>query len=79
MLSWPPPPAGDDVVYFQDTERELAAAAVAPALLLAEQDMLILRVRHRRADVGAGSYEPVVEQVTHGLLQTDVDQLNGLG
>ena len=47
--------------------------------------MLVLTVRHRHVDigapgdVGAGRYQPVVEQVAHGLLQADVDQLNGLG
>ena len=45
--------AGNDVVNLQDGERELAAATVAPALLLAEQDVLVLAVRHRRIDVGA--------------------------
>ena len=75
----------DDMVNFQDAEGELAAAPVAPALLLAEQDVLVLAVGHRRVDVGApgdvcaGSYQPVVEQVAHGLLQTYVDQLHGLG
>ena len=76
---------GNDVVDLEDTEWELAAASVAPTLLLAEQDVLVLAVRHRRVDVsapgyvGAGRNEPVVEQVTHGLLQAHVDQLDGLG
>ena len=44
---------GDHMINLQDTERELAAAAVAPPLLLAEQDVLVLAVRDRRVDVGA--------------------------
>ena len=75
--------AWDDVVYLQDAERKLAAAPVAPAFLLAKQDVLVLLVRHEHVDVGAlgdvgaGREQPVVEQVAHGLLQEDVDQLNG--
>ena len=37
---------GDDVVNLQDAERELAAAVIAPALLLAKEDMLVLAVGH---------------------------------
>ena len=76
---------GDDVVHLQDAERELAAVAVASSLLLTKPDVLILSVWHRRVDVGplgdvgAGGNQSVVEQVAHGLLQADVDQLNGLG
>ena len=42
----------DDVVNLKDTERELAAASVAPAFLLAEEYVLVLPVRHRRVDIG---------------------------
>ena len=75
----------DDVVNLKDTERELAAASVAPAFLLAEEYVLVLPVRHRcvdiggPGDVGAGGDQPVVEQVAHGLLQAHVDQIDGLG
>ena len=41
------------MVNLKDAEGELAAASVAPALLLAEQDVLVLAVRYRRVDVGA--------------------------
>ena len=84
MLFWPTS-SEDDVVNLQDAERELAAAPVAPAFLLAEQHVLVLAVGHRRIDVGAPGdigadrHQPVVEQVAHGLLQAHVDQLNGLG
>ena len=40
--------AGDVVVHFQHAERELAATTVASALLLAEQDVLVLAVGHLR-------------------------------
>ena len=72
----------DDVVDLQDAERELAATPVASAFLLAEQDVLIQTVGHRRVDVGApgdvgaGGNQPVVEQVAHGLLQAHVDQFD---
>ena len=75
----------DDVVNLQYAERELAAASVAPTLLLADEDVLVLPIRHRRVDVGADrdvgprSNEPVVEQIAHGLLQAHVDQLDGFG
>lgn len=46
---------------------------VAPALLLAEQDVLVLSVRHRHVDVGAGCQQPVVEQVAHRPLQAHID------
>ena len=76
---------GNYVVNLKDTERELAAAPVAPSFLLAEEDVLVLPVRHRRVDIGAPGYvgaggdQPVVEQVAHGLLQAHVDQLDGFG
>ena len=76
---------GDDVVHLQNAKRELAAAAVAPAFLLAEQDMLVLTVGYQGldigapGDVGAGCYQPIVEQVGHGLLQAHADQFDGLG
>ena len=38
------------MAHFEDSERELAAASVAPALLLAEQDVLVLAVRDRRVN-----------------------------
>ena len=44
---------GDDVVHLQNAKRELAAAAVAPAFLLAEQDMLVLTVGYQGLDIGA--------------------------
>ena len=75
----------NNVVYLEDAERELAAASVAPALLLAEQDMLVLAVGYQGldigapGDVGAGCYQPIVEQVGHGLLQALADQFDGLG
>ena len=53
--------------------------------LLAEPDVHGLPVGHRNVDVGAagdlgaGCYQPVAEQVAHGLLQVHVDQLDGLG
>ena len=78
-------PEGDDVVHFEDAERELVATPVAPAFRLAEPDVHGLPVGHRNVDVGAagdlgaGCYQPVAEQVAHGLLQAHVDQLDGLG
>ena len=44
---------GDDVFNCQDAERVLAAAAVAPAFLLAEEDVLVLPIRGRHVNVGA--------------------------
>ena len=44
---------GDDVVNLQVSELERGLAAVAAALLLAEEDMLVLAVGDRRVDVGA--------------------------
>ena len=67
------------MVHFEDAERELVATPVAPAFLLAEPDVHGLPVGHRNVDVGAGCYQPVAEQVAHGLLQAHVDQLDGLG
>ena len=75
----------NNVLDGEIAERELAAAPVAPALLLTEQHVLVLALRHRRVDVGApgnvgaGGNQPVVEQAAHGLLQTHVDQYDGLG
>ena len=46
-------PLRDDVIHLQNAERELAAASVAPALLLAEQDVFVLPVGHWDVDVGA--------------------------
>lgn len=57
------------MVHLEHAEWELAAATVSPALLLPEKDVLVLAVRHRCVDVGAGSDESVVEQVAHGLVQ----------
>ena len=37
---------GDDVVDLEHTERELAPASVASAFLLAEQDVLVVAIRH---------------------------------
>ena len=51
MLSWPPPPIGM-MGPPRGGGRGLAAAPVAPALLLAEQHVLVLAVRHWRVDVG---------------------------
>ena len=75
-------PLRNDVVHFQHAERKLTAVAVAPALLLAEEDVLVLAVRHGRVDVGApgdggaGHNEPVAERVAHGLLHAHVDQFH---
>ena len=71
------------MVNLKDAEGELVAASVAPALLLAEQDVLVLAVRYRRVDVGApgdvctGRHQPVVEQIVHDLLQAHIDQVDG--
>ena len=43
---------GDDVINLEDAERELGPAPVAPALPLAEQDVLVLAVRHRGVVIG---------------------------
>ena len=75
----------DDVVHLQNLEREFAPTPVALALLLTEQDMLVLAVWNWRVDVGApgdvgaARNQTVVEQVAHGLLQAHIDQLDGLG
>ena len=66
---------GDDVVDLKVAERELAPASVAPALLLAEQGMLVLAGMAPARRCRCGQFE----QVAQGLLQGDVDQLNGLG
>ena len=56
---------GDDVVNLQDAERELTTAHVAPVLLLAEKNVLVLATRHRRVDfgapgdVGTGCHRPI--------------------
>ena len=77
--------AGDDVVDLQDAEGELAAAAVAAAFLLAEEDVFVLAVGDGRVDVGAtgnvgaGGDQAVVEELAHGLLQAHVDQFDGFG
>ena len=44
------------MVNLKVTERELAPASVAPALLLAEEHVFVLPVRHRRVDVGTPEY-----------------------
>ena len=70
----------DDVIDLEDSERELRPAA---ALLLAEQDVLVLAVGNGRLDVravrdvGAGSDVAVMKQTAHGLLEAHVDQLDG--
>ena len=46
----------NNVVNGEITEGEFAAAADAPALLLAEQNVLVLPVLHRRVDVGTPGY-----------------------
>ena len=77
-----------DVIDLEDSERELRPAAGAEALLLAEQDVLVLAVGNGRVgngsldvrapgDVGTGGEVAVVEQAAHGLLETHVDQLDG--
>ena len=52
--------AWDDVINLEAAEWELAAAAVAPTLLLAEQNTPVLAVGRRRVDAGAGRCQPVV-------------------
>ena len=72
------------MVDLEQLEREVALAAVAEALLLAEEDVLVLAVGNGRldvrapGDVRAGSDVAVVEQAAHGLLEAHVDQLDGL-
>ena len=72
-----------DVIDLEDSERELRPAAVAEALLLAEQDVLVLAVGNGSldvrapGDVGTGGEVAVVEQAAHGLLEAHVDQLDG--
>ena len=46
----------NNVVDGQITEWELSPATVATALLLAQQDVLVLVVRYRRVDVGASQW-----------------------
>ena len=41
------------MVNVKNAEGELATTPVAPALLLAEEDVLVLAVGNRRVDVGA--------------------------
>ena len=69
------PRASHTVVNLEKLEREVAIAAVAEALLPAEQDVLVLAVGNGRLDVGA-SWDvsasgdvAVVEQASHGLLE----------
>ena len=69
----------NNVVNGEIAELEGRPTTVAPAFLLAEQDMLVLAVRHRRVDVRApgnvraSRHQPIVEQITHRLLQAHVD------
>ena len=73
----------DDVIDLEDSEQELRPAAVAEALLLAEEDVLVLAVGNGRLDVraardvGAGGDVAVMKQTAHGLLEARVDQLDG--
>ena len=66
-----PTTSRDDVVHFKDAEREFTLAPVAPTLLLAEQDVLVLTVRHRHINVGTprdvrpGRDKAIVEQAPH--------------
>ena len=59
----------NDVVNGEIAVLEGHPTPVAPAFLLTEQNVLVLTVRCRRVDVcapgdvGAGRYQPVVEQV----------------
>ena len=75
---------GYTVVDLKQLEREIAPAAVARPLLLAEQDVLVLAVGNGSLDVGpvrdirAGGNVTVVEQAVHGLLEAHVDQFDGL-
>ena len=65
----------DDVIDLEDSEQELRPAAVAEALLLAEEDVLVLAVGNGRfdvraaRDVGAGGDVAVMKQTAHGLLE----------
>ena len=74
----------DDVIDLEDSKRELRPAAVAEALLLAEEDVLVLTVGDGRldirapGDVRASGDVAVVERAAHGLLEAHVDQLDGL-
>ena len=74
---------GHSVVNLEQLEREIAFAAVAQPLLLAEQDMLVLAVGNGRLDgstprdVRAGGDVAVMEQAAHGLLEAHVDQFDG--
>ena len=43
-----------DLIHLQHAEREIAAASVARTLLLAEEDMLVLAIRHRGGIVAVG-------------------------
>ena len=75
---------GYAVVDLKQLEREIAPAAVARPLLLAEQDVLVLTVGNGHLDVGpvrdirAGGNVTVVEQAVHGLLEAHFDQFDGL-
>ena len=41
------------MVHLKSAERKLDPAPVAPTLLLAKEDVIVLAVWHRRVDVGA--------------------------
>ena len=76
---------GDDVINLQVAKLESGTPPAATALLQPEQDVLVLAIGDRRInvgapwDVGARRYQTVVEQLSHRLLQAEVDQLYGLG
>ena len=72
---------GDDVINLQVAKLESGTAPAATALLQPEQDVLVLAIGDRRInvgapwDVGARRYQTVVEQLSHRLLQAEIDQL----
>ncbi len=55
----------NDVVDCEIAKRELAAAAVAPALLLARQCVFVPAARRWLVDVGAPAIAPIARRTAH--------------
>ena len=72
------------MVNLQVAEPEIAAATAAPPFLLAVKLVLPHAIRQQfsdirlHKDVVPGSHQPVAEQVTYGLLESEIDRPHSL-
>ena len=57
----------NDMIDLEDAKGKIGAATVAPALLLAEENLFVLAVRNWLGDVGAPGEQPVMQPVTRRL------------